>query len=172
MKSYYLHPRWVYENYGNNKDMLYAYETIAYNTRFSAGMVSGIRVEAGQLLTTTEKLAEMCKMNINSMRYALKRFSADGGLSVENYGKKGILITLLPPFITGECKGTEKNGRTSRKASKEKPKKELQKNKNTYQSTDTDLSTYTPDRYAGYDLTKIDFNKPIILPKGKRNRHN
>lgn len=102
MKSYYLHPRWVYESYGCNKDLLYAFETLIYLTRFSPGIISGVKVNQGQLLIRTKELAEKCKMSHSQMRTCLKRFTLDGGITTEQIGKKGLLITVLPPFVTGD----------------------------------------------------------------------
>lgn len=61
MKSYYLHPRWVYESYGNNKDLVYAFESLIYLTRFTPGIISGVKVNSGQLLIRTKELAEKQK---------------------------------------------------------------------------------------------------------------
>ena len=102
MKSYYLHPRWVYESYSHNKDLLFAFETIIYLTRFSPAVISGVRVNTGQLLIRTKELARRCNMTHSQMRTCLKRFTLDGGITTEQIGKKGLLITVLPPFVTGE----------------------------------------------------------------------
>ncbi len=168
MKAYYLHPRWIYEKYAHNKDMLFAYETLVYYSRFTPATVSGINVKAGQLLITTAELAHLCKTNKHTMRYILKKFTEDGGIRTENCGKNGILITLLPPFITGEncAKDTNTVNKTStdtKKHTSEANTLTAAKKKNNYQD-----NTYHPDAYAGYDLNKIDFSKAIIYPKGKR----
>lgn len=168
MKAYYLHPRRIYEIYAHNKDMLFAYETIVYHARFTPATVSGINVKAGQLLITTAELADLCKTNKHTMRYILKRFTADGGIRTENCGKNGILITLLSPFITGENHSKETT--TANKTSTDTEKRTAEENTSTAakRKNNSQDNTYSHDSYAGYDLSKIDFSKAIIYPKGKR----
>ena len=152
MNGFYFHPRRVFEMYISRPVYLAVVEVLLYHARFSGSTENGIRISAGQLLIKKSEIADICGVTLSQVRTALDCFVKDGGITVENCGRKGVLITLLPPFRGDNEK---KPGTAYRRSSPP-------------QRSDT----YTPDPGASYDLKRAEERARKQVPKLKKgNRH-
>jgi len=141
----------VFELYINNPQILAVCEVILFNARFNSAVVNGIRVEPGQCLMTLDGIAKTCGVTVNQVRNALRHFIADGGIKTENKGKRGILITLLPPF---SC---------------EAEKAKAQENRPSYtKSTYKKMPELRPDPDASYDLVRAEQRARSRVPELKK----
>ena len=105
MNGYYLHSRKIFELYISRPTVLAVCEMILYSVRYTPCIQDGVRVGRGQCLLKYEEISELCGITVSQVRTAIKRFVDDGGITAENMGKKGMLITLLPAF---SCEGERK----------------------------------------------------------------
>jgi hypothetical protein len=100
-----------------------------------------------------EDIAEISGVSLSQVRTALRRFVADGGITTQNMGRKGVLITLLPLFsCEGErVKAREKNETGPRygKGTGKKP-------------------TPTPDPDASYDIERAEARARASVPVFKK----
>jgi len=153
MNGYYLHSRRIFELYIGKPQMFLVCEVILFNARYNSAVVNGIRVNPGQCLMKYEEIAEVSGVSLSAVRTAIRRFVADGGIRTENMGKKGLLITLLPPFsCEGErVKAREKKENSPRhgKASGKKP-------------------VPTPDPDASYDIERAEARAREKVPVFKK----
>ena len=152
MNGYYLHSRRIYELYIRKPQVLAVCEVILYSLRYKTCVQNGITVNSGQCLMTIQEIAEICGLTVSQVRTALKTITADGGISTENMGKKGILITLLSAF---SCE-SEKHWQNRKKES-------YSYGKNTKQS-----QSLTPDPDASYDLKRAEERARQQVPKLKK----
>ena len=152
MNGYYLHSRKIFELYIGKPQMFLVCEVILFNARYNTAVVNGIRVNPGQCLMKYEEIAEISGVSLSAVRTALKRFVADGGISTENKGKNGILITLLPPF---SCEGERVKARE-----KKGSKPVFQKGNN--------KKPPVPDPDASYDIARADARARATVPVLKK----
>ena len=147
MKGYYLHSRKIFELYISRPEYLAVCEVILYNARFVPSVENGVEVKAGQVLIKIEEIADICRVSISQVRSALKRFALDGGITTQNMGKKGILITLLPEFSCVE---------------KESP---VKANTNTYRPASYKKYSPAPATSATYDIARAEELSRTRVPK-------
>ena len=155
MSGYYLHSRRAFELYIGRPQLLLVLEYILYSVRYVACVQDEIPIAPGQCLLKYEELARGCSVSVSQVRTALKHFVTDGGISIEGKGRRGILITLLPPF---SCEGA---GSRAREKAAERPKP----SGNTYKRT-----APQPDPDASYDLVRAEErarSRPPVLKKRK-----
>ncbi len=153
MNGYYLHSRKIFELYISKPQMLLVCEVILFNARYNTAVVNGITVKPGQCLMKYEEIAEVSGVSLSGVRTALKRFVSDGGISTENMGRNGLLITLLPPF---SCDG-------ERVKAKEKKDYKAQK---TNASGGRGVSAPDPD--ASYDIARAEARAREKVPVFKK----
>ena len=146
MKGYYLHSRRIFELYISRPEYLAVCEVILYNARFVPADVNGVSVGAGQVLMKIEEIAETCNVTVSQVRSALRRFTQDKGITTQNMGKKGMLITLLPEFAATEREAVPKTVNTYRPAAYKKP-------------------AYTPCATATYDIARAEERARTPVPK-------
>ena len=153
MNGFYFHPRAVFELYIKSPAVLAVCEVILFNARYNTAMINGITVKSGQCLMKLEDIAEISGVSLSQVRTAIKRFVADGGITTENMGRRGILITLLPPF---SCEGERVKARDSRE-------------QGTYpKRTDNKQKKITPDPNASYDLARAEAKAKASVPEFKK----
>ena len=152
MNGFYFHPRTVFELYIKSPTVLAVCEVVLFNARYNTAVVNGITVKSGQCLMKLEDIAEISGVSLSQVRTAIRRFVADGGISTENMGRRGLLITLLPPF---SCEG-ERVKAKEKKAQGSYPKK-----------TDTGKNI-TPDPDASYDLARAEARARAKVPEFKK----
>ena len=156
LESYYIHPRKIYEMYSSDKDMIYLYETLRYYARYVPCVINGTKVESGQLLITMKDLSEMCSVSVAQLRRMLGVFSDNGGITTENLGKKGILITLQPAFIDG---GRGKERKKENTYQKNRTLGNCQKEKNAPSEKASEPS---------YDLARAEERARMTVPRVKK----
>ncbi len=153
MNGYYLHSRRIFELYIGKPQMFLVCEVILFNARYNSAVVNGIRVNPGQCLMKYEEIAEVSGVSLSAVRTAIRRFVADGGIRTENMGKKGLLITLLPPFSCegerGKARAKKENSPRHGKASGKKP-------------------VPTPDPDASYDIERAEARAREKVPVFKK----
>lgn len=150
MSGYYLHSRKVFELYMGNPQLLSVCEVILYSVRYNSCVQDGIPVGAGQCLMTLQEIAQTGGVSVNQVRTALRHFVADGGITTENMGRKGILITLEPLFSCEEQRNRAKEN----------------KGRNTYsRKNERQKSEPTPDPNASYDLLRAEARAKAHVPK-------
>ncbi len=154
MNGFYFHPRAVLELYIKNPQLLAVCEVILCNARYNTAVVNEVTVNTGQCLMKYEELAKMCGVTVGQVRTALRRFVADGGISIENKGRKGILITLLPPFSCEAEKRAAQGNRESRPVY----------TKGTYKNKPDSV----PDKNASYDLARAEERARSRVPELKK----
>ena len=101
---------------------------------------------------TLQDIARICALTVSQVRTALKLITDDGGISTENMGRKGMLITLLPAFsCEGERlhRGDKRDSFSYRKNTVPKPE-------------------ITPDPGASYDLKRAEERARQQVPKLKK----
>ena len=141
MNGFYFHPRVVFELYIKLPRLLTVCEVILFNARYNTAVVNGITVKPGQCLMKYEEIAEASGVSLSAVRTALKRFTADGGITTENMGRNGILITLLPLF---SCDGERVKA------------KERKENSPRYGKEGGKRSVPVPDPDASYDIARAE----------------
>lgn len=151
MSGYYLHSRKIFELYINKPYVLAVCEVILYSVRYLPRTQEGIEVGKGQCLLKYDDIAEMCGITVSQVRTAIKRFVTDGGITTENMGKKGMLITLLPAF---SCDGEKSSTREKRTAPGSGYSRNTYYNKSAYREKPKDI--YEPDPNASYDLKRAE----------------
>ena len=152
MNGFYFHPRAVFEMYIKSPTVLAVCEVVLFNARYNTAVVNGITVKSGQCLMKLEDIAEISGVSLSQVRTAIKRFVADGGISTENMGKKGLLITLLPPF---SCEG-------------ERVKAKEKKGQGSYPKKTDNKPDITPDPNASYDLARAEARAKAKVPEFKK----
>ena len=153
MNGYYLHSRKIFELYISKPQLFLVCEVILYSVRYTSYVCDGITVKSGQCLMKLEDIAEISGVSLSQVRTAIKRFVADGGITTENMGRRGILITLLPPF---SCEGERVKARDSRE-------------QGTYpKRTDNKQKKITPDPNASYDLARAEAKAKAQVPEFKK----
>ena len=149
MNGFYFHPRRVFELYISRPVYLAVCEVLLYNARFAPACQDGVQIKPGQLLIKKSEIADICGISLSQVRSALDCFVRDGGIAVTSCGKKGILITILPPFSA---------------VSENKPKPSYSTyKKEPYSRKSND--TYTPDPNASYDLKRAEERARQQVPK-------
>lgn len=140
MNGYYLHSRKIFELYISRPTVLAVCEMILYSVRYTPCIQDGVSVGRGQCLLKYEEISELCGITVSQVRTAIKRFVDDGGITAENMGKKGMLITLLPSF---SCEGERRSfGGTGG---------------STYQKRAVrESAPLTPDPDASYDIKRAE----------------
>ena len=99
---------------------------------------------------TLQEIAQTGGVSVNQVRTALRHFVADGGITTENMGRKGILITLEPLFSCEEQRDRAKEN----------------KGPNTYsRKYERQKSEPTPDPNASYDLLRAEARAKAQVPK-------
>ena len=149
MNGYFLHPRCVIELYIKKPSVLAVCEAVLFSTRYKACVQKGIEVGGGQCLMTLQELSDMCAVSISQVRTALKTMADDGGIRLENMGKCGILITLLPAFSCEDENRRAPSGRGNGGYGKSTYKK----------------SQPQPDPDASYDLARAEARAKAGVPK-------
>ncbi len=144
MNGYYLHSRKVFELYINKPYVLAVCEMILYSVRYNPRTEDGIQVGKGQCLLKYEDISRLCGITVSQVRTAIKRFVADGGITAENMGRKGMLITLLPAF---SCEGAGSISTDSRSPTGGYTR-------NTYSKKPQ--AKYEPDPDASYDIRRAE----------------
>ena len=146
MNGFYMHPRRIFELYISKPEYLAVCEVLLYKARFAASVEGGVRMKPGQLLIRQSEIADICSITVSQVRSALESFRRDGGITMEKHGRKGVLITLLPPFaVSGEQKANAA------------VRKEYKKNINP-----------EPDSDASYDIRRAEERARQQVPKLKK----
>ena len=152
MNGYYLHSRKIFELYISKPQLFLVCEVILYSVRYTSYVCDGITVKSGQCLMKLEDIAEISGVSLSQVRTAIKRFVADGGISTENMGRRGLLITLLPPF---SCEG-------------ERVKAKEKKAQGSYPKKTDNKPDITPDPNASYDLARAEARAKAKVPEFKK----
>ena len=139
MNGFYFHPRWVFERYVSRPAYLAVAGVLLYNARFTSIVAEGVQLSPGQLLIKKTDIADTCGITLSQVRSALDCFVRDGGITVQSHGKRGVLITLLPPF----------RAEYERKNNYKKPQ----------------ARENTPDPGASYDLMRAEQRARQTVPK-------
>lgn len=152
MNGYYLHSRKIFELYIRKPKALAVCEIILYSVRYKTCVQKGITVNSGQCLMTIQEIAAISGLSVSQVRTAIKLITDDGGISTENMGRKGILITLLPAF---SCEAERMKPREKRES-------------HTYGKNAWQKPIVTPDPNASYDIRRAEERARQQVPKLKK----